>query len=166
LARHIRLALGILLLGVVVGGCAVFTVDERATEGPMAVDVWKEQFKQVNGRSPSFTETWGFEEKMDAKVREFLRQNPEVGNSYRASNLRLFRQVTPGMTKEEVTLLLGKPPEVTEDATRMQALARQWWPAVKENAKEAWLYPGGWTLYFEGNTVTDMTRYHRAFLHP
>jgi hypothetical protein len=155
-----------LLLGVVVGGCAVFTVDERPTEGPTAQDIWTEQFKQVNGRSPSFTETWGFEEKMDAKVREFLRQNPEVGNSYRASNLRLFRQVTPGMTKEEVTLLLGKPPEVTEDATRMQALARQWWPAVKENAKEAWLYPGGWTLYFEGNTVTDMTRYHRAFLHP
>jgi hypothetical protein len=128
-----------LLLGVVVAGCAVFTVDERPTEGPTAQDIWTEQFKQVNGRSPSFSETQGFEEQMDVKVREFLRQNPEIGNSYRASNLRLFRQVVAGMTKEEVTLLLGKPPDVTNDPARMEVLARRWWPAVKENAKEAWV---------------------------
>ena len=155
-----------LLLGVLLGGCAIFTVDERATEGPTAQDVWKEQFKLVNGRGPSFSETQGFEEQMDGKVWEFLRQNPEVGNSYRVGNLRLFRQVMVGMTKEEVTLLLGKPHDVTEDAARMQVLARRWWPALKENAKEAWVYSGGWTLYFDGNAVTDMTRYHRAFLHP
>ena len=155
-----------LVLGVLLGGCALFTVDQRASEGPTAEDVWKERFKLVNGRGPSFSETQGFEEQMDAQVREFLRKNPEVGNSYRVTNLRLFRQVMVGMTKEEVTLLLGKPHDVTDDSARMEALARQWWPAVKANAKEAWVYPGGWTLYFDGNTVADMTRYHRAFLHP
>ena len=155
-----------LLLGVVVGGCAMFTIDERAIEGPTAEKVWKERFKLANGRGPSFSETEGFEEQMDAKVREFLRNNPEVGNSYRATTLRLFRQVAVGMTKEEVTLLLDKPQDVTADAGRMEVLARRWWPTVKANAKEAWVYPGGWTLYFDGNAVTDVTRYHRAFLHP
>jgi len=155
-----------LVLGVLLGGCALFTVDQRASEGPTAEDVWKERFKLVNGRGPSFSETQGFEEQMDAQVREFLRKNPEVGNSYRATNLRLFRQVMVGMTKEEVTLLLGKPHDVTDDAARMEVLARRWWPAVKANAKEAWVYPGGWTLYFDGDALTEMTRYHRAFLHP
>ena len=162
--RGFGLAVG--ALGIFLSGCAVFTVDQRATEGPTAVDVWKERFKLENGTGPSFSETQGFEEQKDAQVREFLRNNPEVGNSYRATTLRLFRQVMAGMTKEEVTLLLGKPQDMTNDAARMEVLARRWWPAVKENAKEAWVYPGGWTLYFDGNAVTDMTRYHRAFLHP
>lgn len=164
--RNSGLVVGILVVGAFVGGCALFTIDQRASEGPTAEDVWKERFKLVNGRSPTFADTAGFEEELDVRVQEFLRKNPEVANSYRVGNLRLFRQVTVGMTKEEVTLLLGKPQDLTVDAARMEALARQWWPAVKPSAKEAWVYPGGWTLYFDGNALTDMTRYHRAFLHP
>lgn len=155
-----------LVLGFLLSGCALFTIDQRATEGPTAEDVWKERFQLVNGRSPSFSERQGFETEMEAQVREFLRKNPEVANSYRVSNLRLYRQVIVGMTKEEVSLLLGKPQDVTDDEARMEVLARRWWPAVKPNAKEAWVYPGGWTLYFDGSTVTDMTRYHRALQHP
>ena len=154
------------VLGLLLGGCAAFTIDQRASEGPTATDVWKERFKLASGRSPTFADTVGFEEEIDGKVREFLRTNPEVANSYRAANLRLIRQVTVGMTKEEITLLLGKPQELTVDAARMEALARRWWSVVKPNAKEAWVYPGGWTLYFDGNALTEMTRYHRAFLHP
>jgi len=164
--RSFGLAVGALVLGIVLSGCAFFTIDQRATEGPTAQDVWKERFQLGNGRGPSFSETQGFEDQMDAQVQEFLRKNPEVANSYRVTNLRLSRQVAVGMTKEEVTLLLGKPQDVTDDAARMEGLARRWWPTVKPNAKEAWVYPAGWTLYFDGNTVTDMTRYHRAFLHP
>ncbi|MBI3029284.1 MAG: hypothetical protein HYY64_07240 [Candidatus Rokubacteria bacterium] len=149
-------AVGALFLGVFLGGCALFTIDQRATEGPTAQDVWKERFKMDNGRGPSFSETQGFEDQMDAQVQEFLRKNPDVANSYRVSNLRLVRQVMVGMTKGEVTLLLGKPQDMTDDAARMEALARRWWPAVKPNAKEAWVYPGGWTLYFDGNAVTDI----------
>ena len=164
--RSFGLAVGALFLGIVLSGCAFFTIDQRATAGPTAQDVWKERFQLANGRGPSFSETQGFEDQLDAQVQEFLRRNAEAANSYRVSNLRLFRQVMVGMTKEEVTLLLGKPQDVTDDAARMEGLARRWWPTVKPNAKEAWVYPAGWTLYFDGNTVTDMTRYHRAFLHP
>lgn len=161
-----RLAAGLLLVGALVGGCAIFTVDQRATEGPTAEDVWKERFTLVSGRSPTFGETVGHAEEMDSRVRQFLRERPEVANSPRSMNLRVLRQVTVGMTKDEVVLLLGKPQEITQDAARMEVLARQWWAAVKPNAKEAWVYPGGWTLYFDGPTLADMTRYHRAFLHP
>ena len=164
--RSFGLAVGALFLGIVLSGCAFFTIDQRATAGPTAQDVWKERFQLANGRGPSFSETQGFEDQLDAQVQEFLRRNAEAANSYRVSNLRLFRQVMVGMTKEEVTLLLGKPQDMTDDAARMEVLARRWWPTVKPNAKEAWVYPAGWTLYFDGNTVTDMTRYHRAFLHP
>ena len=164
--RTCLLRAGMLALGVLLGGCAVFTIDQRASEGPTAEDVWKERFKLINGRSPTFADTSGFQEELDERVREFLRRNPEVANSYRVGNLRLFRRVIVGMTKEEVRLLLGTPQDVTDDAARMEALARRWWPTVKPNAKEAWTYPAGWTLYFDGNTLADMTRYHRAFLHP
>ena len=105
--RSFGLAVGALFLGIVLGGCAFFTIDQRATEGPTAQDVWKERFQLVNGRGPSFSETQGFEEQMDGQVREFLMKNSEVANSYRVTNLRIFRQVMVGMTKEEVTLLLG-----------------------------------------------------------
>ena len=153
-----------LILGLLLGGCALFTIDQRTIEGPTAEDIWKARFQVVNGRSPSFAEKQTFEEEMEARVRDFLRNNPEVANSLRVGNLRLFRQVTVGMTKEEITLLLGKPQDVTDDPARMEALARQFWPVVKAHAKEAWLYPVGWTLYFDGDALTDITRYHRAFL--
>ncbi len=165
-ARHIVLALGILVLGVLLSGCAIFTHDQRTAEGPTAEDVWKARFQLMNDRSPSFDETRNFEEETDARVEEFLRKHPEVANSYRVGNLRLFRQVSVGMTKEEITLLLGTPQDVTTDAARIEVLARHWWPLVKPNAKEAWVYPGGWTLYFDGSTLADMTVYRRALLHP
>ena len=155
-----------LLLGAFLVGCAIFTLDLRTAEGPTAEDVWKARFELMNGRSPSFDEARNFDEQMEAQVEEFLRKHPEVANSYRVGSLRLFRQVSVGMMKEEITLLLGKPQDVTTDAARMEVLARQWWPLVKPNAKEAWVYPGGWTLYFDGSTLADMTRYRRAFLHP
>ncbi len=156
----------ILLLAGLLGGCAAFTIDQRASEGPTAEDIWKARFQMVNGRSPTFSDAGNFEDELDARVGEYLRKNPEVANSYRVGTLRFLRQVSVGMKKEEVTLLLGRPLEVTEDPARMQILARKWWPAVKPHAKEAWMYPAGWTLYFDGDTLTDITRYHRAFLHP
>jgi hypothetical protein len=153
-----------LILGLLLGGCALFTIDQRTTEGPTAEGIWKARFQAAQGRSPSFVEKQTFEEEMEARVRDFLWNNPEVANSLRVGNLRLFRQVTVGMTKGEITLLLGKPQDVTDAPARMEALARQFWPAVKAHAKEAWLYPAGWTLYFDGDALTDITRYHRAFL--
>ena len=61
------------------------------------------------------------------------------------------------MTREEVTLLLGAPSVRTDDAARMATAARQFWPAVGQNAREMWIYPGGWSLYFDGDRLVDIT---------
>ena len=153
----------VLLASLVLGGCAYFTVEHRSNDGPTAEEIWKERFRAVNGRSPSFSENQTFDNQLDARVREFLAGKPEVANSLRVGNLRFLHQTTVGMTKDEVKLLLGMPQGVTSDAAQMERLARKFWPLVKPQAKEAWIYPGGWTLYFDGDALADVTRYHRAF---
>ncbi|MBI4588113.1 MAG: hypothetical protein HY725_04700 [Candidatus Rokubacteria bacterium] len=164
--RVLRPSTILLLLAVLLGGCAIFTIEQRTVEGPTADDIWKTNFRAANGRSPRFEESRTFEDELDRRVRAYLARNSEVAYTPRAGQLRFWRQVTVGMTKEEVSLLLGKPQETTDDPARMELLARKFWPMVKPKAKEAWLYPPGWTLYFDGNTLTDITQYHRAFLHP
>jgi hypothetical protein len=155
-----------LLAGTLLAGCALFTVDTRTTDGPTAEDIWRVRFEETNARRPSFAEEQRFTEELDGRVREFLDRHPELASSYRVGTFRHFRQAALGMTKAEVRLLLGDPREVTADPARMEALARRFWPTVKEKAKEAWVYPAGWTLYFDGDALADITRYHRAFLHP
>jgi hypothetical protein len=56
--------------------------------------------------------------------------------------------------------LLGPPlARVTEPAD-MEKLARQFWPAVKENEpSEAWTYPSGWSIYMRNETVVDITQH-------
>jgi len=41
----------------------------------------------------------------------------------------------------------------------MEKLARKYWPSIKGNATEAWVYPAGWNLYFKDATVVDITQY-------
>lgn len=145
-------------------GCALFTTELRTTDGPTAEAIWKAKFRAASGRSPNFAERQTFEDQIDAQVQEFLAKNPEVANSVRVGNLRTFRQASVGMTRVEVTLLLGAPDGMTSDPAQMERLAGKFWPLVKPNAKEAWSYPEGWTLYFNGDTLADITRFHRAFL--
>lgn len=159
-----RPAAVLLLAALVLDGCALFTTELRTTDGPTAEDLWKVTFRAANGRSPGFAEQQTFADQLDARVREFLAQNPQVANSLRVGTLRLFHQATVGMTKAEVTLLLGRPQEVTDDPAKMEVLAGKFWPLVKAQAKEAWIYPVGWALYFDGDTLADITRFHRAFL--
>lgn len=153
-----------LVVGIAVAGCAGLTPEQRTTDGPTAEEMWKVGFQAINGRSPTFGEKQTFQEEMDARVRDFLRDNPVIASSYGVGNLRLFRQATVGMKKGELKLLLGAPREATEDAARMAGLAGKFWPAVKPQAKEAWVYPAGWTLYFDGDTLTDITQTRSALL--
>lgn len=159
-----RSAIVVLVAPLWLVGCALFTTELRTTDGPTAEAMWKAKFRAANGRSPNFAERQTFEDQMDAQVREFLAKNPEVANSVRVGNLRTFRQASAGMTKVEVTLLLGAPEGMTNDPAQMERLAGKFWPVVKPNAKEAWSYPEGWTLYFDGDTLADITRFQRAFL--
>lgn len=61
------------------------------------------------------------------------------------------------MTREEVLLLAGRPDAATSDAAAMEAGARQFWPDVSQRAKEMWVYPAGWRLYFDSDRLVDMT---------
>lgn len=156
----------VLLLGVLLGGCALFTLERRTTEGPTAEEIWTARFRGSNNRSPGFEERQSFQDQLDARVREYLARNFQAASSLRVGHLRFWRQVSLGMTKEEVTLLLGAPQEVTGVPARMEGLAGKFWPEVKGRAKEAWMYPVGWTLYFDGDALADITQHHRAFLRP
>jgi hypothetical protein len=61
------------------------------------------------------------------------------------------------MSKEEVVLLVGPPVETTKEAVRMQEAAKQFWPAIRAQAKEMWAYPGQWFLYFNDDRLVDLT---------
>ncbi len=152
------------LAAVLLGGCGTFTLDQRALEGPEASRIWKTRFVGGYGRSPSFEETQRFEDQLDQKVRAYLDRHPELVAASRAPNLRFWRRVSVGMTKEEVQLLLDSPDDTTTDPVRMQAAARRFWPEVKKRAKEMWSYPGGWSLFFDGDELVDLTVYRSQFL--
>ena len=74
------------------------------------------------------------------------------------STFRFIKQVTVGQTDEQVVILLGPPLARISDAAEMEKLARQYWPAVKENEpSEVWTYPSGWCIYMKD---TDGRRHH------
>ena len=61
------------------------------------------------------------------------------------------------MTGDEVTLLLGAPSARTDDAASMAAAAAAVLARGGQNAREMWAYPGGWSLYFDGDRLVDIT---------
>ena len=56
-------------------------------------------------------------------------------------------------------ILLGAPQQTTTDAAEMEKLAGKYWPDVKSEATEVWVYPLGWRLYFAGTRLVDITQY-------
>jgi hypothetical protein len=149
----------LLLLATVLAACATMTGErevQRALEGPRAQDVWMQRFAQAYGRVPSFVETATWRDALDAKVADYLGKRPDILTSPRASQFRFRRQVFAGMTKEEVGLLLEQPEAVTTEEAAMSEAARQFWPQIKPRAREMWVYPGGWHLYFAADHLVDM----------
>jgi hypothetical protein len=108
-------------------------------------------------RLPTFDETLAWRTDLDHRVSDYLVKHPEVGTSPRASQFRFQRRVAVGMSKEEVTLLVGRPEVVSTDVVTMEKGARQFWPVIKERAGEMWVYPGGWQFYFAGDRLVDLT---------
>lgn len=150
-----RLGLWILLLAL--AGCATADTVQRATEGPTAEEIWRARFVRSYGRLPTFDEATAWRGEIDLQIANYLTRHPEVGTSPRVSQFRFHRRVSVGMSKEEVTLLVGVPEAVTSDEATMQAAARQFWPEIKRRAREMWLYPAGWQFYFEGDRLVDLT---------
>jgi hypothetical protein len=138
---------------------ALRPLEQRTTQGPTAQEFWMYRVLLTNGREPNFDERRHWEDQIDDQIGRYLRAHPEAANSLDVSTFRFFRRASVGMTKEQVVILLGSPEAVTTDPAEMEKLARKYWPAVKGQAKEAWVYPLGWHLYFADSRLVDITQY-------
>ena len=154
-----RVALLLLLLA----GCATILppIDQRTTQGPTAAEFWTARMMVQTGRSPSFEEKRHFEDEMDERIGRYLREHEEAASSSTVLSFRSLRQVTVGMDKAQVEILLGAPVTTTRDPAQMQSLARHHWPEIRDKARpdEAWTYPFGWVVYFRQSRVADITQY-------
>jgi hypothetical protein len=139
--------------------CASVDLEQRSTQGPTAEQFWKSRLAVANGREPTFDERRHWDNDIDARITRYLNDHPEAANSLQVSTFRFHRQVAVGMSKEQVLILLGRPDRMTTDAADIERLARKYWPAIKETVDEAWVYPGGWRLYFKGPALVDITQH-------
>ena len=154
--KRIVLVAGLLILA----ACASYRVKEqRTTQGPLAEDLWMTNVILANGREPNFDERRHWNNQIEYRISQYLHQHPEAANSLDVSTFRFVRQVSVGQTAEQVLILLGPPTAKTTDEAEMEKLARKYWPSIKGNATEAWVYPAGWNLYFKDATVVDITQY-------
>ena len=146
---------------VVLGGCAMLNppLEQRTSHGPSAEELFIYRSMMLNRREPSFDERRYWDDQLDLKVSQYLRQHPEVANSLDVSTFRFYRRPSVGMSKEQVMILLGAPEGVTTDAGEMEKLARRYWSGIKGNATEVWTYPLGWSFFFAGPKVVDITQY-------
>jgi hypothetical protein len=143
------------------GACAVFTkpVEQRTTHGPSADEFFFMRSVEANGRQPTFDERRHWEDQIDDAIGRYLRAHPEEASNLNVSNFKFFRRTVVGMTKEQVTILLGPPQAATTEPAEMEKLARRFWPQVKARAKEAWVYPLGWNFYFAEDRLVEITQY-------
>jgi hypothetical protein len=159
--RALACRFAVALVSLSVAGCATSGPSDkdvqRATEGPTADEVFMSRFLDDYGRVPTFDESTAFRVELEQRVSEFLNKHPELSTSPRASQFTFHRRVSVGMSKEEATLLAGAPELTTREEAPMQMAARQFWPAIKQRAKEMWVYPGGWQFYFDGDRLVDLT---------
>ena len=151
------------LLLVFFAGCATILppIDQRTTQGPTAAEFWTARMMVQTGRAPSFEEKRHFEDEMDERIGRYLREHEEAASSSTVLSFRSLRQVTVGMDKAQVEILLGAPVTTTRDPAQMQSLARHHWPEIRDKARpdEAWTYPFGWVVYFRQSRVADITQY-------
>jgi hypothetical protein len=148
-------------LACVAAGCATTTrgIEQRTTQGPTAEQVWTSRVFLQTGREPTFEERRQWDTQLEARISDYLRAHPAAASSLDVSTFRFLRQAAVGMEKEQVRILLGAPDAITTDAAAMEALARKFWPAIKEGVTEAWTYPPGWHLYFDDSRLIDITQY-------
>ena len=151
--------LGLAAVALLAGSClSTEPTLERTARGPSAEEFFTQQSYATNGRPPNFDEKRVWQNQMDDKVFKYLREHPELEATSRYSEFRFWRQVTTGSTPGEVKVLLGEPRERTIDPALMAALGEQHWTAVRVSAKEAWVYPLGWVVFFDDKGVVDLLR--------
>jgi len=131
---------------------------ERFQRGPKAEDLFVMRTMMSNGREPSFDEKRAWQDRLEDRVSRYLREHPEVEQAPRYTDFRFWRHVSLQSARGEVRALLEEPDEQTIDPARMAAMAKHLWPDLQKKATEAWLYPLGWTLYFDDKGVVEMVR--------
>ena len=158
----IRRPLILLAFLLVLAGCALSRrepLEQRTTQGPTADDFWKATVVAQNGREPNFEEKRHWESDINERIAKYLREHPNAANDLEVSTFRFLHQVSVGMDKEQVQILLGPPAAVSTSAPDIEKVARKYWPQIKDHANEAWAYPFGWVLYFSGPRLVDITQY-------
>ena len=139
-----------------IGGPAV---EQRTTEGLTAEQMFTYRTLMQNGREPRFEEKLTWRDNLDIRIAKYLREHPEDANSIDVSKFRFSRRASVGMSKEQILILLGPPEHITTDADRMQQAAKQYWADMKGNVTEAWLYPLGWSYFFAGDRLAEITQH-------
>jgi len=134
-------------------------VEQRTTQGPLAEEMWLYRVAMANGREPTFDERLHWQRQIDLAISRYLAKDQEAANSPQLSTFRFDRKAAVGMSKEQVTLLLGAPETRTTDAAEIEKLAGKYWPDVRAEAREAWVYPMGWRFYFAGERLVDITQF-------
>ena len=152
----------VLLAALVLGGCSVATrtIDESTSQGPTADDMWTKQVVAANGRMPTFEEKRHFEDMLGERIAKYLREHEDAAsNTLTLQTFRFLHQVTVGMDKGQVDVLLGPAFTTSDDAQQMANWARRHWPLIRGRADEAWGYPFGWFFYFDKGKVVAITQY-------
>ena len=156
-----RIVLGA-LCALALAGCAGTGLNpqivERVPQGPRAQELFIYRSYLYNNREPSFDERRKWEDVLDERVAKYLREHAELEKATRYSDFRFWRQVVVGSSRGEVRTLLDEPDEQTIDPALIASMAQQHWPSMQARAKEAWVYPPGWVLYFDDEGVVDITR--------
>ena len=132
-----------------------YPVEPRAPD-VLAIDVGGSHVKMVRN---GIDERRHWENQLDLKISQYLHSHPEAASSQDVMTFRFMKQASVGQTNEQVLILLGPPLARTTDEAEMEKLARRYWPYIKGNATEAWVYPDGWNLYFRDSTLVDITQY-------
>jgi hypothetical protein len=157
--RASLVAIVVVVLELAASCASMNRVEQRTTQGPTAREMWFMRMVVQNGREPTFDEKQMWQDQMDMKISRWLIDHPDDANSLGVGNLRFDRRVVVGMNKEQILMLLDSPIAVTSDEGEMQKLARRYWPMLKGNVTEAWVYPMGWNFYFAGPRLVDITQY-------
>jgi hypothetical protein len=152
----------LLAAATLLAACATLSpppLEQRTSQGPTARQFWTLRSVMANGRQPSLDERRHFEDQLEIRISQYLAQHPEDANSLQVSSFRFDKRAVVGMSKEQILILLGAPDATTTDQAAMEKLARRYWPQMKGNVTEAWTYPLGWSFFFAGQRVVDITQY-------
>jgi hypothetical protein len=134
-------------------------LEQHTSQGPTARQFWTLRMLMANNREPTIDERRHWEDDLETRIERYLIEHPEAANALNVSAFRFTKQVVTGMTKEQVLILLGPPEGVTADQAVMEKAARRYWKDMQGNVTEAWSYPLGWTFFFTGQQLKEITQY-------